>query len=103
LNLSDALIRTHYTLPPALDVNYCPHHRVRNADGLARVCIAQNQGITDLRGWANRPSWNAIVFFEGGPRLSGATGHIDLYDGSTRNALHATYQDAAAVSFWKLG
>lgn len=103
LNLSDALVRAPYILPDAVNVNYCTHGRVRNADGMARVCRKQNGGGIDLQGWENRPSWNAIVYFEGGPSLGGATGHIDLYDGQTKKGLHASYPDAAVVWFWKLG
>jgi hypothetical protein len=101
LNLSDALVRVPYALPAAANVNYCNHQRVRNADGMARICRAQNEGAIDSQGWASRPSWNGIVYFEGG--FVGATGHIDLYDGSTRQGLHANYPDATVVWFWKLG
>jgi len=107
LNLSDALIRAGYTLPDAEDVNYCqpPHAhgeplRVRNADGLARICKEQNGGRIDASGWANRPAWKGIVYFEGNfsPDVSG---HIDLWDG--KQGVHGTYPDAKLVWFWKLG
>jgi hypothetical protein len=103
LNLSDALLKAPYTLPAATNVNVCAHGRVRNADGMARTCRAQNGGAIDQSGWANRPAWNGIAYFEGGPSLGGATGHIDLYDGTTRDCLHKSYSDAAVVWFWKLG
>ena len=111
LNLSDAIIRSGYTLPSASNVNFCGHavnqtngqQRVRNADGLARICRKQNGGTIDTSTWAKRPSWKGIVFFEGGPSLSGPgiTGHIDLWDGS--KGVHATYSDADVVWFFKLG
>jgi hypothetical protein len=123
LNLSDALIQAGISLPQASNVNYCdqpphPNPRVRNADGLARICNAQNGGAPDASGWANRPKWKGIVFF--GPPLGlfgaedsgfrtepeknielAATGHIDLWDG--QHAVHASYPGAATVWFWKLG
>jgi len=103
LNLSEALLASGYTLPAASSVNYCAHKKVRNADGMSRICKVQNGGAIDESGWDRRPSWNGIVYFEGGPRLSNATGHIDLYDGKTRSAVHASYPDANVVWFWKMG
>jgi hypothetical protein len=103
LNLSEALIASGYTLPAASNVNYCDHKRVRNADGMARICKVQNGGAIDESGWDKRPSWNGIVYFEGGPSLSNATGHIDLYDGKTKTAVHTSYPDANVVWFWKMG
>jgi hypothetical protein len=103
LNLSDCVLRAGYAMPTATNVNYCPHGRARNADGMARIVRAQNGGSIDHSGWADRPSWNGVVFFSGGPSLSGATGHIDLYDGSSKSALHAQYADATTVWFWQLG
>lgn len=99
LNLSDALIRAGYQLPLAKDVNYCPHGRVRNADGMARV-VMKALGRPKVRGWANRPRWEGIVYFAGGNSLSGATGHIDFWNG--KEALHATYPDAKDVWFFPL-
>lgn len=103
LNVSDALLRVGYTLPAAAQVNYCePAHakpRVRNADGLARICRAQNNGEIDASTWAARPSWKGIVFFEG--NLGPVTGHIDLWNGT--DAVHTSYPHAATVWFWKLG
>ncbi|TGD72192.1 hypothetical protein E4634_16120 [Mangrovimicrobium sediminis] len=115
LNLSDAVISAGYSLPSASNVNYCPHGRVRNADGMARVTKSQNSGAIDATGWANKPSWKGIVYFEGGLALSQiydgltrnskslilATGHIDLWNGS--GAVHAEYPDAATIWFWRLG
>jgi len=103
LNLSDVFIRSGYTLLQASDVQYCQHGRVRNADGMARVVRAQNGGAIDASGWQNRPTWNGIVFFEGGPDLTNVTGHIDLYKGATQSAIHAEYPNASTVWFWKLG
>jgi hypothetical protein len=103
LNLSQALIASGYTLPAASSVNYCAHKKVRNADGMARICKMQNGGGIDESGWDKRPSWNGIVYFEGGPDLSNATGHIDLYDGKTKKALHESYPTANVVWFWKMG
>jgi len=97
LNVSDALIRATYTLPGADQVNYCPHDRVRNADGMARVCRAQNGGRVDASEWENRPEWKGIVYFEGGT----VTQHIDLWDGS--GAVHTQFPDADTVWFWKMG
>jgi hypothetical protein len=109
LNVSDALIRAGYTLPAAISVNYCNHtssaangtNRVRNADGMSRICRQQNGGVIDVSGWASRPSWKGIVYFEGGPDLGGATGHIDFWDGAS--AVHTQYPTAATVWFWRLG
>jgi hypothetical protein len=97
LNVSDALIRAGYTLPHATNVNYCPHDRVRNADGMARICNAQNGGTWDVSGWNNRPAWKGIVYFEGGT----VTNHIDFWDGDS--AVHTQFPDANTVWFWKLG
>ena len=106
LNLSDALIRTGYSLPGATDVKYCNHKRVRNADGMARVCNKQNGGKCDVQGWKNRPTWKGIVYFEGDLRVDyashiRATGHIDFWDG--KKALHAEYPNANVVWFWRMG
>ena len=109
LNLSDALIRAGYTLPSAGDVNYCSHadtKRVRNADGMARICNVQNGGSFDQQGWANRPTWKGIVYFEGNLIFALAphvlvTAHIDLWDGT--KAVHTQYPDATVVWFWKMG
>jgi hypothetical protein len=98
LNLSDALIVAGYTLPGAQNVNYCPHQRVRNADGMARICNAQNGGRPDVSGWANRPNWKGIVYFEG--NLGQATGHIDLWDG--QQGVHAQYSNATTIWFWQM-
>jgi hypothetical protein len=57
----------------------------------------------DHSGWSDRLSWNGIVHFEGGPDLDGATGHIDLYDGATKDAVYTSYPTATTVWFWKLG
>ncbi len=103
LNLSDCILRASYSLPTADLVNYCPHGRARNADGMARIVKNQNSGKIDHSGWDDRPAWNGIVFFAGGPSLGGATGHIDLYDGAAKDALHASYPDATTVWFWQLG
>jgi hypothetical protein len=102
LNLSDAILRAGYTLPPASNVNYCTHAnpRVRNADGMARIVRAKNGGAIDVSGWANRPSWQGIVYFEGGPDLQNATGHIDLWDGT--RGVHAQYPTATTIWFWRL-
>ncbi len=107
LNLSDAILRAGYSLPSATNVKYCdlpqPAHsnpRVRNADGMARIVKSKNGGRIDRSGWANRPAWKGIVFFEGGPDLTGATGHIDLWDGS--DAVHKSYPTASVVWFWQL-
>jgi hypothetical protein len=102
LNVSDALMRAEYKLPAASDVNYCTGHgspapRVRNADGMARICNAQNGGRPDASEWKNRPKWKGIVYFEGGS----VTQHIDLWDGE--GAVHQPYPGAAVVWFWKLG
>lgn len=126
LNLSDAIIKAGYGLPAANNVNYCDHtgssgKRVRNADGMARVTRAQNNGNIDASTWADRPSWKGIVFFEGGLSLTSiyekaaraehapsdfakafaVTGHIDLWDGT--KGVHATYADATTIWFWRLG
>lgn len=105
LNLSDGILLAGYTLPSATNVNYCdqPVHanpRVRNADGMARVVKAKNGGRIDVSGWTNRPAWRGIVYFEGGPDLSGATGHIDLWSGS--DAVHKAYPSATTIWFWQL-
>jgi hypothetical protein len=126
LNLSDAVVRAGYVLPAANNVNYCNHSgasgkRVRNADGMARVTRAQNNGQIDASTWASRPSWKGIVYFEGGLALNSlyvdaartelapsdfanvftATGHIDLWDGT--KGVHAQYPDATTIWFWRLG
>lgn len=106
LNVSDALIRAGYILPGAANINCCDHHRVRNADGMARVCNEQNGGNPDVRGWENRPNWKGFVYFGGALRLEFAahvlaTGHIDLWDG--RKAVHTQYPGADTVWFWRLG
>lgn len=126
LNLSDAIIQAGYTLPLASDVNFCNHasispKRVRNADGMARTIKKQNSERIDASGWANRPAWKGIVYFEGGLSLSAiseklaqenmlvneysipflATGHIDLWDGT--KGVHAQYPDADIIWFWRLG
>jgi hypothetical protein len=100
LNLSDAILRSHDTLPTAANVNYCthPNPRVRNADGMARIVRAKNNGAIDASGWANRPAWNGIVYFEGG--FQQATGHIDLWNGTA--GVHANYPEATLVWFWRL-
>jgi hypothetical protein len=103
LNLSDAILRAGYTLPGAANVQYCdsPAHsnpRVRNADGMARIVKAKNGGRIDVTGYANRPSWKGIVYFEGG--IGNATGHIDLWTGTSGK--HANYPDAQVVWFWQL-
>ena len=98
LNLSDALIGAGYTLLGAPNVNYCPHQRVRNADGMARICNAQNGGRPDVSGWANRLNWKGIVYFEG--NLGQATGHIDLWDG--QQGAHAQYPNATTIWFWQM-
>ena len=122
LNLSDAVIQAGYKLPSAKDVNYCDHKgssqkRVRNADGMARIVRAQNDGKIDISGWDNRPKWQGIVFFGGSLSLRRAyeaalevdptfnqpfraTGHIDLWNG--KKGVHAEYPDAETVWFWKL-
>jgi hypothetical protein len=69
---------------------------------MARIVRAKNDNRIDASGWDNRPDWNGIVFFAGGPSLGGATGHIDLYDGSTQMGVHATYTDAITIWFWRL-
>ncbi|KAA0134439.1 hypothetical protein V6x_51630 [Gimesia chilikensis] len=97
LNLSDAIIKANYSLPDASMVNYCPHGRVRNADGMARICRVQNGGKIDVSGWDNRPSWKGIVYFEGNE----VTQHIDFWDG--RQALHKSYPNASVVWFWRMG
>lgn len=103
LNLSDALLRSGYALPAAADVNTCdpahPKPRVRNADGMARICRAKNGGAIDASGWVNRPAWNGIVFFEG--NLGNVTGHIDLWDGT--QGVHGNYPQATTVWFWRMG
>lgn len=126
LNLSNAVIEAGYSLPSATDVNYCDHSgglakRVRNADGMARVTRAQNEGRIDASGWANRPAWKGIVYFEGGLSLTSlydeaeraqfaprdfasvfrATGHIDLWDG--KKGVHAQYPDSSLIWFFQLG
>ena len=106
LNLSDALIRAGHALPAAANVNYCAHNRVRNADGMARTCNAQNGGTFDVSGWANKPSWRGIVYFEGDLAVDfashmRATGHIDLWNGT--KALHAQFPNANVVWFWRMG
>jgi len=104
LNLSDALIQAGYTLPSAANVNKCAHLRVRNADGMARICDVQNGGKPDVSGWANRPDWKGIVYFEGNLLLEtgelAATGHIDLWDG--KQGVHQTYPTADTIWFWRL-
>jgi hypothetical protein len=83
---------------------------------MARICDAQNGGAPDLSGWSKRPSWNGIVYFEGNLALEEekephpfsklgllVTGHVDLYDGATRDAVHKSYPSATTVWFWKLG
>ena len=97
LNVSDALIRAGYSLPGAADVNYCNHDRVRNADGMARICKKQNGGAIDASGWSQRPSWKGLVYFEGGE----VSQHIDLWDGT--KAVHTQYPDADVVWFWRMG
>jgi len=97
LNLSDALMRVGYALPASTDVNYCDHGRVRNADGMARICRKQNSGAIDASSWSNRPSWKGIVYFEGGE----VTQHIDFWDGAS--AVHTQYPSANVIWFWKLG
>ncbi len=99
LNLSDAIILAGYNLPDAKDVNRCPHRRIRNADGMARV-TREALGPPLVRGWSQKPQWQGVVYFEGGPSLSGATGHIDLWDGS--QGVHAQYPDARTVWFFRL-
>jgi len=99
LNLSDALIQAGYSLPAATNVNYCPHKRVRNADGMARICNVQNGGNPDASTWAHRPAWKGIVYFEG--NLGQATGHIDFWNGT--DAVHASYPSATTIWFWQLG
>jgi hypothetical protein len=99
LNLSDAVIRANYTLPTAPNVNLCPHGRVRNADGMARV-IKKARGGPQAQGWSNRPDWKGVVYFEDGPSLGRATGHIDLWDGS--NAVHREFPDARVIWFFEL-
>jgi hypothetical protein len=125
LNLSNAVVEAGYSLPSATDVNYCDHagasaKRVRNADGMARVVKAQNGGRIDASGWANRPSWKGIVYFEGGLSLQSlyadaenteiapadfasvfrATGHIDLWDGE--KGVHAQYPNSSVIWFFRL-
>lgn len=105
LNLSDAILQAGYTLPSAPDVKYCdsPAHanpRVRNADGLARIVRAKNGGAIDASEWRNRPAWKGIVYFEGGPDFSRASGHIDLWNGT--GAVHKAYPSASVVWFWRL-
>jgi hypothetical protein len=100
LNVSDALIRAGYSLPSAADVEYCKSHekpRVRNANGMARICDKQNGGKPDVQDWKNRPSWKGIVYFEGGT----VSWHIDLWNGTS--AEHTQYPDANVVWFWKMG
>lgn len=97
LNLSDALIRAGYSLPNADEVNYCGHERVRNADGMARICKKQNDDKIDVSGWANRPSWKGIVYFEGGT----VTQHIDFWNGTS--AEHTQFPGADVVWFWRMG
>ena len=101
LNLSDAIIRAGYSLPSAINVNYCAHAkpRVRNADGMARVVKSKNGGAVDVSGYANRPNWKGIVYFEGG--FQNATGHINLWNGTS--GVHANYPNATTVWFWRLG
>lgn len=99
LNLSDALMLAGYALPSASAVNYCPHGRVRNADGMARVVNAKNGGRPDVSGWSNRPAWKGIAYFEG--NLGPATGHIDLWDGT--QGVHAQYPSASTIWFWEMG
>lgn len=99
LNLSEALIQAGYTLPAATSVNYCAHNRVRNADGMARICNAQNGGRPDASGWSSRPSWKGIVYFEG--NLGRATGHVDLWDGT--KGVHNQFPAASTIWFWKMG
>jgi hypothetical protein len=103
LNLSDALIRAGYALPNASNVNYCdpahPSPRIRNADGMARVCRAQNAGQIDASTWAARPAWMGIVFFEG--HMGNVTGHIDLWNGT--EGVHGNYPTASTIWFWRLG
>jgi Type VI secretion system (T6SS), amidase effector protein 4 len=98
LNLSDAILTAGYTLPAAANVNYCPHCRVRNADGMARVVRAALGG-PHASGWSRRPTWKGIVYFEDGPQLADVTGHIDLWDGT--KAVHASYSSASVVWFFK--
>jgi hypothetical protein len=99
LNLSDAVISANYTLPTAPKVNLCPHGRVRNADGMARI-VKKVVGGPHAQGWSHRPNWKGIVYFEGGPSLQGATGHIDLWNGS--NAVHREFPDANVIWFFRL-
>jgi hypothetical protein len=99
LNLSDAVIRANYTLPTAPNVNRCPHGRVRNADGMARI-VGRVAGGPQAQGWANRPRWKGVVYFEGGPSLQGVTGHIDLWD--SFNAVHREFSDAKVTWFFRL-
>lgn len=101
LNLSDAVILAGYILPKAPTVNFCPHGRVRNADGMARV-VQQAIGGPSARGWDQRPSWRGIVYFEGGPNLTDATGHIDLWDGIQAVHVGAKYSDAETIWFFRL-
>jgi hypothetical protein len=51
-------------------------------------------------GWNGRPNWTGIVYFEGGLSLRGATGHIDLWDGS--QAVHRQFPNAEVVRYFKL-
>lgn len=99
LNLSDAVIRAGYDLPTAPNVNLCPHGRIRNADGMARI-VRKMAGGPQAQGWSNLPGWKGVVYFEGGSRLQGVTGHIDLWDGS--KAVHRQFPDAKVIWFFRL-
>ncbi len=107
LDLSDAVLRASYTLPIISDpYNKCPHTnpRVRGADIMARLARAQNNATVDASGWANRPPWKGIVFFEEPDPATSLTGHIDLWDGASGKGVHGTYPTwGGVIWFWKLG
>jgi hypothetical protein len=94
------MIRSGFELPSASDVNLCEHQRprVRNADGMARI-LTTMFGRPAASGWKHKPSWRGFVYFEGGPSLADATGHVDLWDG--KDSLHRAFPDATTVWFWR--
>jgi hypothetical protein len=104
LDLSDAILRSGYFLPSISEpYNKCPHvnPRVRGADIMARLTRVQNNGALDASGWANRPSWKGIVFFEEPNPGNSLTGHIDLWDGS--HGVHGEYSAwGGVIWFWRL-
>ena len=108
-SLSNAFIEAGYDLPP-LTTGYprCEHAdaRIRSADDMGRNVLPSLLGRPTSHGWPNAPLTPGVVYVDmpnPAPGESGATGHVDLWDGhQCVNNPSCGPAFGANVQFWTL-